>query len=321
MKPDQDKTSAHYFPEDKINLFFSAVIVFLQIYFGLYMAVIAPVIAVTLLLTLIHYQSRSQSKLLKFLRSYIHIPVYGIIFISFQTFVHRLNPNDYDWLLSNADHVVFRFDITVWLERLTNRFLTEILTFSYISYYILPTLTFILLFIQKNTDNSYPNARKYLLSILVGWHGAFIFYLVLPAAGPGIAFPQHYNIPIIGLTQLTNSYLNSIGGYLKGSGVRNTYPSMHFAIILITNYFAFKLRRNYFYYCTLPMGILLGFATLYLRQHYFIDLVGSVIIAVYSIYIASGFIKSPDFQNQISIARVVKMFRSRGIANNISIHQ
>jgi membrane-associated phospholipid phosphatase len=66
---------------------------------------------------------------------------------------------------------------------------------------------------------------------------------------------------------------------------------MHFGIILITNYFAFIYKRKYFWFCTLPLGALLGIATLYLRQHYLIDLAGSFPIAIFSIYLSDFIIK------------------------------
>lgn len=120
--------------------------------------------------------------------------------------------------------------------------------------------------------------------------GHLFFYLALPAAGPDIAYPEHYTVPLQGLTPLTNTYLENLGKYLRESFVRNTFPSMHFGIILITNYFAYLYRRKYFWFCTLPLGTLLAIATVYLRQHYLIDLVGSLPVAAISIYIASKLI-------------------------------
>src|SRR4030095_1754416 len=99
-----------------------------------------------------------------------------------------------------------------------------------------------------------------------------------------IAFPEHYKTVLQGLSPLSNSYLENLARYLKESNVRNTFPSMHFGIILITNYFAFIYKRKYFWLCTLPLGIMLAIATVYLRQHYLIDLAGSLPIAVLSIF-------------------------------------
>ena len=282
------------FPEDKIAIIFSLIIILTQIYYyttGFLKDIsqlFTPFIALLILLILIYLQNKSKSKALKFIRSYIHIPFYGLIFSAFQSFVHKLNPADYDTLLLKADLLLFRFDITVWLEQFISKGLTEILTLSYFSYYVLPTLTFILLFFSRNTE-SFQKTRNYLLAIVIGWYGAFIFYLILPAAGPDITFPENYKVTLQGLSPLTNSYLENLGRYLRESFVRNTFPSMHFGIILITNYFAYKYKRKYFWFCTLPLGIMLATATVYLRQHYLIDLAASFPIAIISIYLATRF--------------------------------
>ncbi len=288
---DTQKKSALFYPEDKIAVFFSLLIIITQFYFystGFlkdFSQLLTPLILFIILLALIYFQNKSGSKALKFARSYVHIPYYGIIFSAFQSFVHKLNPTDYDTLLLKWDLSVFGFDITKWFEPYISKGLTEALTLSYFSYYVLPTLTFVLLFFSRK-DTSFIVARNYLLAIVIGWYGAFIFYVILPAAGPDIAFPEHYSVTLQGLSPITNTYLENLAKYLKESFVRNTFPSMHFGIILITNYFAFIYKRKYFWFCTLPLGTMLAIATVYLRQHYLIDLAGSLPIAALSIYLA-----------------------------------
>lgn len=287
------------YPEDFIAVLFSSITVFLLAYniaggkIKDQSVLIVPAVSILAFTFLTTYQKSSTSKILKFLRSYLHIPLYGIIFSAFQQFVHVMNPTDYDNLLLKADLAAFGFDITRWFEPFTGKGFTEILTLSYFSYYVFPTLTFVLLYFGKDPA-AFTKARNYLLAIVIGWYSAFIFYIVLPAAGPDIAFPEHYTVPIQGLSPLTNMYLENLGKYLKESFVRNTFPSMHFGIILITNYFAYRFKRKYFWFATLPVGTLLAVATVYLRQHYLIDLVGSLPVAAISIYLAGKLIKSPQ---------------------------
>lgn len=285
-----------FYPEDLIVLGVSPLILFGLVYFTSltqspdYTKIITPAVSLLVLTFFMIYQRSTPNRTLKFLRSYLHIPFYGIIFSAFQEYIHKLNPTDYDSLLLKADLSVFGFDITRVLEPLVNKPLTELLTLSYFSYYVLPTLTFVLLYFSKDPA-SLLKARNYLLAIIIGWYGALVFYLALPAAGPDIAFPEHYTVPLTGLSPLTNMYLENLGKYLRESFVRNTFPSMHFGIILITNYFAFRFKRNYFLFCTLPLGTLLAIATVYLRQHYLIDLVGSLPVAALSIYLANRIIR------------------------------
>lgn len=294
---DNNNSRLYLYPEDKIAFLFSLLILITQFYYYLtgfiteLSRILTPFIALAVMLTLIYLQNKHPgSKSFKFFRSYIHIPYYGLIFSAFQTFVHKVNPADNDKLLLNADLSIFGFDITRWFDNYTSTALTEILTLSYFSYYILPTLSFVLYFFLKEND-SFNKVRSYLLAIVIGWYGAFVFYLILPAAGPDIAFPENYANPLIGLSPVTNMYLENLSKYLRESFVRNTFPSMHFGIILISNYFAFLYRRKYFWFCTLPPGTLLAVATVYLRQHYLIDLAGSIPVAVFSIYLSNKIIK------------------------------
>ncbi len=292
QNPAKKSIFKQFYPEDLIVITFSPVILFLMVYnisSGVIKdtsQIIVPAVSFTVLTFLMVYQKSTSSGAVKFLRSYLHIPFYGIIFSAFQSFVHKMNPTDYDSLLLKADLTVFGFDITRWFEPFITKGLTEILTLSYFSYYLLPTLTFVMLYFAKEPA-AFQKARDYLLAIVIGWYGALIFYILLPAAGPDIAFPKHYSVTLQGLSPITNMYLESLGKYLRESFVRNTFPSMHFGIILITNYFAYRFKRKYFYFVTLPLGILLAIATVYLRQHYLIDLVGSLPVAFISIYLSN----------------------------------
>ncbi|MBZ0203534.1 MAG: phosphatase PAP2 family protein [Ignavibacteria bacterium] len=291
------KQVSQFYPEDLIAISVSGIIVLVQIYcFWLGMIkdvseIIIPAVSSLVLTFFIIYRRSTSSKTIKFLSSYQHIPFYGIIFSAFQSVVHKLNPNDYDSLLLKIDMSVFGFDITRSFEPFISNGLTEILTLSYFSYYVLPTLTFVLLYFKKESG-AFTFSRQYLLAILIAWYSAFVFYILLPAAGPDIAFPEHYTITLQGLSPITNTYLNNLGQYLRESFIRNTFPSLHFGIILITNYFAYRLRRKYFLFCTLPLGTLLAIATVYLRQHYLIDLVGSLPLAAISIYLSIKIIDS-----------------------------
>lgn len=281
-----------FFPEEIIAVIFSVIILLFQfIYYfngGIesFSSVLTPLVSFLILFVYIIIFRESRNKILLFFRSYIQIPYYGIIFTAYQSFIHHLVPHDFDALLHRLDLSLFRFDVTMWLEKFNSRFLTEILTICYFSYYLLPTLTVVLFYFVKSQNNSYIRVRNLLLAMLIGWYGAFMLYSILPAAGPNIAFPQNYHLPLIGLSSFTSLYLQSVDSYLRTSFVRNTFPSMHFAILLIINYFTFSWNKKYFYFCTLPLAIGLAMATLYLRQHYLIDLAGSVVVAYLSIRLA-----------------------------------
>ncbi|MGA2667995.1 MAG: phosphatase PAP2 family protein [Ignavibacteria bacterium] len=296
MRTDRSISDA-FFPEEVIAVIFSVPILVIQFIFILQHRItdvssfITPLISFLIFTAYVIYLRKSKNRAVLFFRSWLHIPYYGIIFTAFQTFIHKLNPHDWDAFLLNTDKALFGTDITVWLEHFNSGIVTEILIIMYFSYYLLPTLSFVVFYFNKRSDNSYCDIRIFILALIIGWYLAFVFYAIFPASGPDSAFPGHYTTELKGLSPLTALYLDKVTSYLRESQVRNTFPSMHFGIILMVNYFAFKLRRRYFWLCTLPLGTGLGIATLYLRQHYLIDLVGSVFMAWFSIYLSGRLYK------------------------------
>jgi len=279
------------YPEEIIVFIFSVLVLAFQLNYEP-TSIIQLLAAFVVFFIFVIYTRRTDKSFIVFLRSWLHIPYYGIIFTAFQSYIHRLNPNDYDLFLAKADLAIFGFDITKWFERFNSPVLTDVLTISYFSYYLLPTLTAVVIYFYKKNDNSYTELRKYILAIVIAWYTAFIWYVIIPAAGPDLAFAQNYSTELKGNLSFVNYYLNSVHNYLAESQVRNTFPSLHFGIILISNYFAFRKSKLFFYLITLPLGLGLAIATLYLRQHYLIDLVGSIVVAVYSIWIANMLLKS-----------------------------
>lgn len=292
-----DKIRKYFYTEELIAFSFTIAVLVLQLILIIqgkitaYSEFIQLIIAFTVFLAFIIFVRNNTNRIIIFFRTYLHIPYYGIIFTAYESYLHKLNPTDWDWLLLKADYALFGFDITVWLEKFNSPVITEVLIISYFSYYVLPTLSaFVFYFILKQI-NAHENLRVFILALLIGWYAAFIVYAALPAAGPDIAFAQNYTTQLKGLSPLTNYYLETVTTYLKTSDVRNTFPSMHFAIILMVNFFAFKWSKKYFWLCTLPLGTGLAIATLYLRQHYLIDLVGSVPIAWFSVWLAYKLMK------------------------------
>jgi membrane-associated phospholipid phosphatase len=286
-----DNIKKYFYPEELIALCFTLIVLAIQIVLIIqgkitaYSEFFNLLIASVILYVFILWGKRSKNKIVLFLRTYLHIPYYGIIFTDFESYLHKLNPADWDRLLLKTDHTLFGFDITVWLEKFNSAPLTEILIISYFSYYLLPTVSAVVFYFVLKQTNAHENLRRFVLTLLIGWYAAFIFYAILPAAGPDITFAQHYTTELKGLSPLTNYYLKTVTTYLRTSEVRNTFPSMHFAILLMINYFSFKWSKKYFWFCTLPLCAGLGIATLYLRQHYLIDLVGSVFMAWFSIWL------------------------------------
>jgi len=106
----------------------------------------------------------------------------------------------------------------------------------------------------------------YLTIMLMG----IISYILLPAVGPEKYFAGHYTRDLHGeLISRSVDYIIGIGRVSH-----DCFPSLHVGIPLLLSFYLRDYRRKAF----VPMLIyvlLMCFATIYLRYHYFIDVVAA----------------------------------------------
>jgi len=101
---------------------------------------------------------------------------------------------------------------------------------------------------------------------------AFMGYTFLPAAGPHVYLA--FKTPLHGwLLDWTLGTVN------RGSNSMDVFPSVHVAASLYLLAFDWKHWRRRFWWVLLPC-LMLCFATVYLRFHYFVDLLAAVMVAL-----------------------------------------
>jgi len=193
-------------------------------------------------------------------------------------FVHWINPHDQDALLESIDFAIFGVHPTVWLERYISPELTDYLSFSYMIYFFYPpALGFILYFNRR-----YGEFRDAMLAVVIACFAGYIGYLTIPAIGPKYFQQDLYTRALSGgpfgeRIILTIDTLKPIA--------RDCFPSLHTAVVTVVLIFAYKHARLFFW-GVLPLALSLIFATLYLRYHYFIDLVAGFALAFFAAWAA-----------------------------------
>ena len=203
-----------------------------------------------------------------------------------------LTPNIHDDLLIRIDYLIFGFNPTIELFKIANPYFTEFLQIIYISFYILPVVYALELFLWHR----YEEMKYATFVIFLGFYLSFIGYLILPAVGPRFQLHNFYNLnnelPGILLTNILRDVINLGESITKdvlnaaAIAQRDAFPSGHTIIILIIVYLSKKTKSNSFYFY-LPYSILLIFSTIYLRYHYVIDIIGGVLISFITILIAN----------------------------------
>ncbi|MGE5402506.1 MAG: phosphatase PAP2 family protein [Ignavibacteriales bacterium] len=209
-------------------------------------------------------------------------PLILLTFKELYVMIKPIRVNDYDYLLIGADRFLFGTDPTRELLKIANPVLTEILQIAYGTFYVLPIILGIDLVMKKRLT-----ALDFsLFSVVYGFFLSYLGYFLLPAIGPRFTLHDFSSIdkelPGLFLTKFLREIVNMGESIPTGTPnpaaivQRDVFPSGHTQMTLITMYLSVKLKAKSRYFL-LPTGTLLIIATVYLRYHYVIDLLGGAL--------------------------------------------
>ena len=207
------------------------------------------------------------------------VPVLGI-YDSLRC-IPELNAGDWDNLLISIDRAVLGGDPSLWLERISTPWLTELLQLAYLVYYVLP---FVLLGTVYSRQRRGPGGPFELcvVALLLSHYLAFIGYMIVPAYGPRFALAAAYRQELTGLfvAEPIRDLLDALQGLQ-----RDAFPSGHVSAALISIHYMFRFTPR-LAWCALPAVSLMIVATLYLRYHYGVDLLAGGLLAALCILLA-----------------------------------
>lgn len=161
------------------------------------------------------------------------------------------------------------------LEAIHAPWLTELLAYAYATMFFLPLAVLLVLHARRRDRE----LREVALSLQLAFYLGFTIFLLVPARSPDVvyAFP-----PLRG----HGFYEASMSAWRSLQAVTyDAFPSMHTAISTLALVQAVRARMR-IWYAMLPIVVLLQLATLYLRQHYFVDLVAGWAVAGTAIALA-----------------------------------
>lgn len=207
-----------------------------------------------------------------------------IIFDSLELIVHKVNPQDMDYLLIRLDYLIFGGYPTIAMERIMQPILTDILQVAYTTYYFLPIMLGIALKV-KNRDEDF---KKSLFLILLCFYLSYVGYILVPALGPRYAMEHLHGMELTGfiVAKPIQDTLNLLEG-IK----RNAFPSGHTAITLTVLFLSYRYVRGLFWAMLIP-SLLLIVATVYCRYHYVVDVIAGILLAIVTIAIGEVYYKS-----------------------------
>jgi len=185
----------------------------------------------------------------------------NIAFASMRGAVPAIRARRYDDLLLSIDHRLTGTNVIVWAERFVTPALSEFMSVCYILFF--PLLCFSLL---RYFFRHKERLERFYAGLFTVYGIGFLGYLWVPAAGPYLAFPGLFTVPIAGgpVTHLNHLLV------MAGSNRVDVFPSLHCALSGYILGFSFRYQRREFWLLLMPIcGLWL--ATIYLRYHYLVD--------------------------------------------------
>ena len=207
------------------------------------------------------------------------VPLVFIFFKELHTMIEPMRSRIYDDMLILIDRYILRSDPTVELYKIANPYLTELLQIVYGTFFFLPVILGIDLIRQKKFKEFDYSA----FIIFFGFCLSFIGYFIVPAIGPRFTLhnfeTNNIEMPGILVTNFLREIVNSGESIPSGTLYpayyvqRDAFPSGHTQMTLLVMILSIKFKSRFKWFF-IPNGILLIFATVYLRYHYVTDLIG-----------------------------------------------
>ena len=228
---------------------------------------------------LIHRGRTRLGPLTNRLRLVWNVVAMNFAFTSIKYVVPALGLTGRDAALAAVDRVLVGGDLSVWAQQFYSKPLTEIMSLGYMLFIVFLFFCF-----------AYYGFRADLPKLLAFCSGLFVLYAfgitgytLVPAHGPLVYFADALTTPVEGYVFARLNHLM----VAAGSSGWDVFPSLHVGVGLYMLLFFRRFDRAIWRVYLVPF-VLLVLSTIYLRYHYFIDLVCGAGLSMACFYACLG---------------------------------
>ncbi len=178
---------------------------------------------------------------------------------------------EFDQQLAQWDRMIWGVNPTVWLEQVTQPWLTETLQMLYALFVPAVLLPAGLLWARRR----YAEFRYYAFLVSLGFLVSYLGYLAVPARGPRFLLAGSQHMELAGLVAF--AVVRRVLDVLESAHF-DCFPSGHMELTIIawwgSRHLSSRLFRVYLVYT-----LSIVFATVYLRYHYTVDIAAGALVA------------------------------------------
>jgi membrane-associated phospholipid phosphatase len=174
-----------------------------------------------------------------------------------------------DGLLQSIDHQLIGGNLSVVLEPFAPPILTDVMSACYLLFFPYLILTHLDYFRRDAAT-----LHRFCDGLYTVYAVGLVGYVLLPAAGPYVAMADRFQAPLEGgwLTRVHQQIV------VSGTNGVDVFPSLHCAVTAFLLFFDRRRAPTRYRWMLVPVAIL-WVSTIYLRYHYFIDVVAGFALA------------------------------------------
>lgn len=226
-------------------------------------------------LFVIAWCERRETKLRWYVRLWFYPVAMNAVFFTMHSAVLKVTPHTCDEWLASLDRLLFGATLSGRVQAIATPALTEVLSFCYLLFF--PYLVFSWFYYARR---GLPLLRRLMVGMFTIYGLGFLGYSWIPAGGPHLALPEEFTVPLAGwtITRLNASVV------AQGSNGVDVFPSLHCAISAFLLFFDREHARwRHRLYLAPCVG--LWIATIYLRYHYFVDVLCGFALAGFALWL------------------------------------
>ena len=221
-----------------------------------------------LIIELLRFATKYPSGILTFLRTFYPVALLTFGWSELNNLVTILFSYWANSLVINLDKAIFAVHPTVWIEQLFTPWLTELMNFVYVTYFLyIPICGFSLYFrgMKKET-------LDFLFLVFLTYTTSFILFILFPAEGAWIILKHLHTIQHEGGFFMRLVQFIQQQGSVRGGALPSSHVSAAFTIVWATIRYQRRLGL-----ILLPFAFAMALSTVYLRYHHAVDALGGII--------------------------------------------
>ncbi len=222
---------------------------------------------------------RPRSRVVRGLRETVPLLACLLIYTNLHDTIGFVNPHDVHRHLIALDQAIFGVQPCVWAQRLITPARTELMQFFYMSFFWIAPSTSLVLLLRRR----WSEFRATTVGVIACFYLGYALYVIFPAAPPRLVLAAEFTKNLRGYP-VGFSKLSAEAFSLLPVDSRAAFPSLHTAASLVALVFAWRYARLWFW-VLLPFVLGLWSSTIYLRHHYFVDLVAGWLLAPVAIVV------------------------------------